>query len=136
MVSETSAKEGVQALIDYLLAEFQVLGIPRARAMFGGHGVYIDDVMVGLIADEQLYLKVDNKLAERYAKRGLPPFQYERNGKPFRMSYCLAPPEIFNDAAALEDWVSQSLKVARSARAKRVNKSRRGQGGAATLTAR
>lgn len=37
------------------------LGDVRSRAMFGGHGIYHDGVMIGLIASGVFYLKVDDE---------------------------------------------------------------------------
>ena len=36
----------------------------RSRRMFGGHGLYVDDLFVGLIAFERLYLKVDAQIQQ------------------------------------------------------------------------
>jgi len=41
------------------------LGRPSARAMFGGHGLYLDALMVGLVADDVLYLKTDARTRAR-----------------------------------------------------------------------
>ncbi len=44
--------------VDYLQDLFGQLGLVRVRAMFGGAGVYIDDLMFGLLdRDETLYRK-------------------------------------------------------------------------------
>lgn len=36
-----------------------------SRAMFGGWGIYLDKVIVGIIAEGELYLKADKGLMER-----------------------------------------------------------------------
>ena len=37
--------------VDYLMDRLGSLGDVRARRMFGGHGVYLDGLMFGLVAD-------------------------------------------------------------------------------------
>ena len=48
----------VKSLLD-MLSDF---GNVRSRAMFGGHGIYHEGVMIGLIASGVFYLKVDDVL--------------------------------------------------------------------------
>jgi len=41
------------------------LGDVGSRAMFGGHGIFHDGVMIGLIASGVFYLKVDDRNRHR-----------------------------------------------------------------------
>ena len=41
----------------HCLALLSALGLPRARRMFGGHGLYVDGQFVALILNERLHLK-------------------------------------------------------------------------------
>ena len=41
--------------VDYLVENLQSLGVVRARAMFGGFGIYLNDLMFGLVADDELF---------------------------------------------------------------------------------
>ena len=43
--------------VDYLLEQATGAGAVSAKPMFGEYGVYIDCKMIGLICDDQLYLK-------------------------------------------------------------------------------
>ena len=89
--------------IDYLLELIQGVGEVRARAMFGGHGLYFYDAlsqesfMFALIADEVLYFKTDENSRSEFEARELKAFTYERSGKPFSMSYNEAPSEALDD---------------------------------------
>jgi DNA transformation protein len=48
-------------------------GRARARRMFGGHGLYVDDLFVALVLGDNLYLKADALSAPRFdAGRGHP----------------------------------------------------------------
>ncbi|MEM6625884.1 MAG: TfoX/Sxy family protein [Pseudomonadota bacterium] len=76
--------------IEELLSDF---GPVKIRAMFGGAGVYADDVMFALIADETLYLKADDAFSERLRDEGSEPFEYvnPKTGKAMQMSYWRLP---------------------------------------------
>jgi DNA transformation protein len=91
--------------------------------MFGGHGVYHDDLMFGLVADDVLYLKADRESSVAFSERGLPPFEYDRRGKKTRTSYFQAPEEIFDDAVQAQEWAKRAFEAALRAR-KRNRKSK------------
>ena len=46
-----------QSTVDFLLDQMAEAGAVSARKMFGEYGLYCDGKMVGLICDDQLYLK-------------------------------------------------------------------------------
>ena len=54
------------------------LGPVRVRRMFGGQGVYRDDLMFGLEAQGELYLKADAETAPAFAAAGSRQFTYTR----------------------------------------------------------
>lgn len=43
--------------VDYICGQMALAGDISARSMFGEYGVYCDGVIVGLICDDQLFLK-------------------------------------------------------------------------------
>lgn len=45
--------------IDYVLELARSAGAASARAMFGGHGIYLDSLIVAIMIDDPLYLKSD-----------------------------------------------------------------------------
>lgn len=90
--------------------------------MFGGYGIYIEECMVGLVADAVLYLKVDKSLAQQYSDKGLPHFTFIKNGKPVTMSYCQAPQDAFDDLEVMLMWVEKSYAVAKQAKSTRSQK--------------
>ena len=98
------------------------LGRPSARAMFGGHGIYLGDRMVGLVAADVLYLKADVATRARFEAAGSTPFEFHSNAraKPVVMSYFEAPAEAFEDADALRGWLELALEAAKRAAAVRV----------------
>ncbi|MCU0306519.1 MAG: TfoX/Sxy family protein [Thermoleophilia bacterium] len=101
------------------------LGPVHARAMFGGHGVFVDDAMVGLLADGVLYLKVDDRTRPRFEAAGLEAFVFAggRTG-PMRMSFHRAP-EPLEDWESLRPWAEAALEAASRAREARRRRVRR-----------
>lgn len=88
--------------------------------MFGGHGLYHEGCMFGLVADDTLYLKVDEGNIHYFAELDLAPFEYEKSdGKKMAMSYRLAPESIFEDQDEAAVWAGHAWEAARRAKAKK-----------------
>jgi DNA transformation protein len=66
--------------VKYILDLLSDLGEVRSRAMFGGYGIYYDNVMIGLIANSVFYLKVDDGNRGPFEAKGSQPFTYHRKG--------------------------------------------------------
>jgi len=98
---------------------FAGLGPVRVKRMFGGGGVYLDDVMIALIAGETLYMRTDEALAAEYAAAGSEPFVYEGRGKPVTMPYWRLPDSALDDPEEAVAWARRSLIPARRAAAKK-----------------
>lgn len=93
------------------------LGPVATRRMFGGAGVFADGIMVALVADAVLYLKTDAETRPRFEAAGLPPFSYERAGKPaVVMSYARCPEEAFDDPDVFRDWAGEAIAAAHRAK--------------------
>jgi hypothetical protein len=58
------------AFVDHCLELLATLGPVHARRMFGGHGVYAQDVFVALIVGHRLYVKVDGETEARFVSSG------------------------------------------------------------------
>jgi len=99
--------------VNYLQELFQGLGAVAARKMFGGYGLYYDGIMFALVADEQLYLKADNSIEQHFSRLELPQFEYQKGDKVVKMSYYLAPAEIFEDPDQATLWGRRSFEVAK-----------------------
>ena len=73
---------------DYLCDVFLQFGSVTSRRMFGGHGLFFDNCMFGLVAEDTLYLKVDEQNVHYFVELDLPPFEYEKSeGRTMAMSY-------------------------------------------------
>ena len=54
------------------------VGPVRARAMFGGHGIYCGDLMIGLVDDDEIFLKTDAGDPAPLRGGGVPPVGLHR----------------------------------------------------------
>jgi len=74
--------------IAHVLELMRPAGRASARAMFGGHGLYVEGLIVGIVVEDVLYLKTDDDTRGAYVKRALDPFCYTtKEGKAHAMSY-------------------------------------------------
>lgn len=84
MIRKLRMSDGFAEFVKDCLDSF---GQVTVRKMFGGHGVYLDGVIVGLIADDCFYLKASKTTQHEFEKIGSKPFEYARDGKAYKMSY-------------------------------------------------
>ncbi len=105
--------------MEYVLELLGPLGPVRAKAMFGGFGIYKNDLMFGLVADDILYFKVDEKTRPGFESKGLPPFTYEKKGKKYSMSYYQAPEEALEDSDEMAVWAEKAYGAALRANKKK-----------------
>lgn len=99
---------------------FQAFGSVRMRRMFGGHGIYRDDVMFGLEIDGALFLKTDDESRPQFEAAGARPLTYARqDGRTVVMSFWSLPDEALDDPAATARWAGMAWTTAlRAHRAK------------------
>jgi DNA transformation protein len=91
-------------LAEELPEVFELFGRVSARRMFGGHGIFHEGRMFGLVSGERLYLKTDEEGRAKFETKGLAPFEYMRSGKLTPTSYVEAPPEIYEDREEAARW--------------------------------
>ena len=114
-----------QELIEHVL---DLLGNNKkytTRKMFGGYGLYVDNVMFGLICEGSLYFKVDDENKERFLSEGLNPFEYNRNGKVVKMSYYEVPENALENSDVMADWAESSIAAAKRNLVKKMTKKRK-----------
>jgi len=102
------------SMLDWFRELLAPLGRVRTRAMFGGHGVYVDDEFIAIVVDDVLYLKVDAQTQSRFADAGSQPFVYDAGERgEVAMSYWTAPDEALDDPESMLPWARLALAAAR-----------------------
>jgi DNA transformation protein len=99
----------------YVLEQLTGLGNVSSRRMFGGVGLYRDELFFGLIAEDTLYLRVDDLNRGDYTTRGATPFRPYPDRPQLSMSYYEAPADVLEDARQLAEWARRSVAVAQRA---------------------
>lgn len=84
----------------------------RITRMFGGYGVFREERMFALIADDRLYFKCDAKSRPLFEAKGLGPFSYEARGRRHSLAYFEAPAEVFEENEAMRQWVNEAWRAA------------------------
>jgi DNA transformation protein len=104
---------------------FQALRRPvHIKRMFGGLGIYLDDVMFALSIRGELYLKTDEETRADFEELGSRPFAYTaKDGRIVSMSYWLMPDSALeepDEAARLAGLaIAAALRRRQAARPKR-----------------
>jgi DNA transformation protein and related proteins len=98
---------------DYLLELFERFGPIRIKAMFGGFGLYSGDIFFGLVADERVYLKVDDTTRGDFEAEGKTHFTFKlKSGDIGAMSYYEIPDRLYDDPDDLALWTRKAVDVA------------------------
>ncbi|MCI0432007.1 MAG: TfoX/Sxy family protein [Rhodospirillales bacterium] len=103
--------------IAHILDQLGGFGPVRARAMFGGYGLYLHGVMFALVAEETLYFKTDAANRGTFEDAGMGPFVYETRGRKVAMSYHETPADALEDAEALQELARGAYAAAQRAKA-------------------
>jgi DNA transformation protein len=116
--SRSAAKStAVEPFVAHCLELLSAIGSARSRAMFGGHGLYVDDLFIALIAEDRLYLKVDGDTVERFRAAGCEQWIYRGGDKPMPMGYWSAPDEAMDAPALMAAWARLARQAALAAKA-------------------
>jgi DNA transformation protein len=101
----------------------QLSGVPglRARAMFGGVGIYADEVFFGILASDVLYFKVSDTNRHDYEAAGCKPFRPYAD-RAMTMAYYAVPVEVLEAAPTLVEWAERAVAVARASKWKKTSK--------------
>jgi DNA transformation protein and related proteins len=103
--------------VNHCLELLGAVGSTRSRRMFGGHGLYVDDLFIGLIAYDRLFLKADAQTRAAFEAAGCQPFVYDGAGKSVTLGYFSAPEEAMESPPLMQPWARLALAAALRARA-------------------
>lgn len=105
----------------YIVEQLDSAGFTvRSRRMFGGVGIYLDELFCALISGDEstLYFKVDDSNRADYERAGAKPFMPHK-GRTTVMSYYQVPGEVVEDSDALGRWAAKARAAAMAAPRKR-----------------
>ena len=94
--------------LTYVLERLEGVGPVKAKRMFGGVGIYCQRAMFALVADDVLYLKVDNSNRADFEDAGAEPFQPFPD-KSSVMSYYEVPADVLETQGSSDRLGAESL---------------------------
>jgi len=106
--------------VEYILDQLSESGDVRSKAMFGGVGIYVDEVFCALISSSsRFYLRTDDSNRGDFEALGMEKFPGKRGAG---MPYHSVPAEILEDPRDLAKWVAKARATATSAAPKKKRK--------------
>ena len=101
---------------EYVLDQLAESGRIVSRKMFGGLGIYVDDVFCAIVgSSNRFYLRVGSKNINDLKKEAMTQFS-GRGGA--GMPYYEVPEHVLEDSAILSEWVSKARGEALRAKKK------------------
>jgi len=102
------------------------VGQVKARSMFGGYGLSLDGISIGLIADDRLYLRIDDSTRAEFESAGSSPFIYQSKNGPMTMkNYWALPEDSVDDPERAAKWGKLAVEAARRAETAKTSKAPR-----------
>lgn len=101
------------------------MGSVRTRRMFGGHGIYVDELFIAIIAFDRLFLKADDQTRPAFVAAGCEPFVYDGKGKQVSVGYWTVPAEAMESPVLMQPWARLAIAAALRAKAMKPPSTRR-----------
>ena len=104
-----------RAEIDGVLQQLAPLPV-RTRRMFGGWGLYMEDRFFGVLNDEKLYFRTDERSRSDYTSRGMIALQpkFRPRGPRTVDRNFEVPPDVRADDALLRAWAIRAAESERT----------------------
>jgi DNA transformation protein len=92
---------------------FEGLGPVSIRRMFGGKGIYYQELIIAIDLRGEIVLKADKTSGPAFAAAGATQWAYEgKKGKPVLMPYWSIPDSALDDPDELKKWVVMAFEAA------------------------
>jgi len=103
-----STRHAAALFNDFVADQLTGLGEVEMRAVFGGHGIYLDGRFFGIVHKSRLYFRVSPSTVASYQARGMK--EFNPYGKPLT-TYYEVPPEVQEEGAELRRWAQVSART-------------------------
>lgn len=105
---------------EFLKEQLEPLGRISMRRMFGKTGVFCDGAMLGMVADDTFYVRVDDQNRALFAEAAsAPPLNYAKGGTLIDLAFWRVPERLIDESDELLEWARAALDAARRVAAKR-----------------
>lgn len=95
-----------RSFLDFVLEQLAGFEYVRAKAMFGGYGLYADDVFFGIVHDGRLYFRTDDITRPQYLGAGMQPFR--PNPAQTLKRYFEVPVDVLEEPDELLQWARRA----------------------------
>ena len=97
----------------FLQELFAGLGAVDLRRMFDFDALFCGDTIFGVVIDERVFLKTDNKSRDMFLAEGSGSFTYAtRNGREIVTSYYELPARLFEQPEEAAIWARKAYEIA------------------------
>jgi len=98
---------------EYIRDLLEPFGTIKIKAMFGGYGIYCNDVFFAILVENELYFKGDKgEVSDFFRANGSERFTYNAKGKNVAMEYWKVLDEVLEDDESLSKWFNMSYNLA------------------------
>ncbi len=104
-----------ESYLGFVIDQLAGIGRVRTRRMFGGVGLYANELFFGLLANNGLYFKVDDTNRADFVARGKGPFRPFPDKPDLAMGYYEVPADVIDEAEELIAWARKAMCVAAAA---------------------
>lgn len=101
----------MQIFLDQVMEKLSPHGPIKSRAMFGGYGIYFKEVIFAVIAEGELYFRIDDETQSSYEKYRSKFFTYEGKNKKVIMPYMTLPEIVFKNPKLLKTYIEQAYEA-------------------------
>jgi DNA transformation protein len=102
-----------ETFAEFLREQLARLGRVSLRRMFGKIGVFCDGVMLGMVAENTLYFRVDDQNRATFKEaEAFPPLNYAKKGQTIDLAFWRAPERLFDEPDELMAWARAALAAA------------------------
>lgn len=102
------------SFLTYVLEQLASVRRVTSRRMFGGAGLYSDEIFFAVVDDDTVFFKVNDDTRPRYVERRMPPFA-PIPGRPPMRGYYQVPPAVLEDADEFAAWAREAVTVGAAA---------------------
>jgi DNA transformation protein and related proteins len=100
-----------ESLKEFVADQLRELPGLRFKRMFGGYGLYGEELFFGILLKGKLYFKTDEQTRAAYTDRGMAPFSYEKTKRIVSVHYFEVPPDVLEDRDMLLSWAQLAIQV-------------------------
>ncbi len=113
--------------LEYAKEHLEWFGPIKFKKMFGGFGVYSHNMCIGVVIENELYLKGDDVSIAIYSNYESSQFAYthHKSKQEIKMNWWKVTDEIFDNKSLLNTCYHSALSSAKSAQTKTTKKQRR-----------